>query len=44
MVDNYTFFYGKGNINHHFGTGFSYIIQSFQQLKGYNLLVAGCCI
>jgi hypothetical protein len=33
--DNNTFFYGKGNVNHHLGAGFLlYIIESFQWLKG----------
>jgi hypothetical protein len=30
----YTFFYGKGNENHELGTGFLYIRESYQQLKG----------
>jgi hypothetical protein len=34
---SFTFFYGKGNVNHHLGQDFLYIIESFQQLKGYNL-------
>jgi hypothetical protein len=28
------FLYGKGNENHKLGTGFSYIRDSYQQLKG----------
>jgi exonuclease III len=33
-AENYTFFYGKGNVNHQLRTGFLCIIESFQQLKG----------
>jgi hypothetical protein len=29
----YTFFYGKENENHKLGTGFSYIRESYQQLR-----------
>jgi hypothetical protein len=34
--------YGKGNDNHEFGTGFLYIRESYQQLRGLSLLVIGC--
>jgi hypothetical protein len=30
----YTHFYGKGNENQELGTGFSYIRESYQQLRG----------
>jgi hypothetical protein len=30
----YTFFYGRGYENHELGTGFSYIKESYQQLRG----------
>jgi hypothetical protein len=35
-------FYGKGNANHDLGTGFLYIRESYQQLRGLILLVIGC--
>jgi hypothetical protein len=38
----YTFFYGKGNENDKFGTGFLSIRESDQQLRGLSLLVIGC--
>jgi hypothetical protein len=38
----YTIFYGKGNENHELGTNFSYIRESYQQLRGWSLLVMGC--
>jgi exonuclease III len=30
----YIFFYGKGHENHELGTGFLYIRESYQQLRG----------
>jgi hypothetical protein len=38
----FTFLYGKGNKNHELGTGFLYIRESYQQLRGLSLLMIGC--
>jgi hypothetical protein len=38
----YAFFYGKGKKNHKLGSGFLRIRESYQQLRGFNLLVIGC--
>jgi hypothetical protein len=34
--------YGKGNENHELGTGFLYIRESYQQVRGLSLLMIGC--
>jgi hypothetical protein len=38
----YTVFYGKENENHELGTGFLYIRESYQQLRGLSLIMIGC--
>jgi hypothetical protein len=38
----YTFFYGKGNENYELGTNYSYIKETYQQLRRWCLLVIGC--
>jgi hypothetical protein len=39
---DYTFLYGKVNKNRELDTGFLYIRESYQQLRGLSLLVTGC--
>jgi hypothetical protein len=41
-VGEYIFFYRKGDENHELGTIFLCIGESYQQLRGLNLLVIGC--
>jgi hypothetical protein len=39
-----TFLYGNENADHHLGTGFLYIRESYKRLRGLSLLVVGCLI
>jgi hypothetical protein len=45
-ADDYIFFYGNENADHHLGTGFFffYTRESYQQLRGLRLLAIGCHI
>jgi hypothetical protein len=41
---DYAFSYGKQHESHELGSSFSFIRESYQQLRGYSLLMIGYCI